>query len=704
MRGKYTLLRPLGKGGMGELYLASETIANHDRMVVVKEMLDYYDLKDPLGKARAQHRFETEAAALVSLSVAGVPQIFDYFSENGRNYIVMQFIEGENLETRLTHVNEQGSLVKGRPYPVEQVRTWGADLCRILQALTAKNIIHMDIKPANLILDATGDIWLVDFGTVKTQRYTPPAGKAGIKKSSVYGTLGYASPEQTNGKPEARSDVYALAATLYHLMTDDDPADPPGAFAKLGQLPDDVSRALQRALTVDVRQRASAAEFGRLLALPVNTSLPFRWRDGSMARQPVDLAASANRNWSEAQGYLTGGDWENWLRSIHHNNLVASIQAIRSRQPDAGLALDEFLRLIDPSFPPPRLRLNPGSLDAGLIPWKTTRELILNIENSGSGCLKGRFTNLPAAFQAEPLEFTTHAACQVRIKIDASLLSPSAASQTEFLKIDAGSGGQGRLRIKYLVPEPELVVEGPNLDFGEVYQGEERSYLFQVSNKGGSPFLGEAQSTAAWMKINPQFFDCPPGEARKIHIQVDTHRLPHAAHAANMQVYARAGRWDQVQPVQVHIDVSSWRTFIRYWFPPLLMMLLVAGYGGLLGATFGSWIGELIYPLPNAAAGVLAGVLFGALAYALPAAGIGGLGGLGKLQGKAGALRGLRLGALAGAITGGLAGWLAYPFISWLGLTGPNTVFDFFGGLVGLLSGALLGSGLYLLSRRLAKP
>lgn len=704
MHGKYTILRTLGKGGMGELYLASETIARHDRLVVVKEMLDYYDPKDPLGKARAQHRFETEAAALVSLSVAGVPQIFDYFTESGRNYIVMQFIEGQNLETKLTHVDDQGVLVTGRAYPVDQVRTWGVDLCRILQALTAKNIIHMDIKPANLILDPTGDIWLVDFGTVKTQRYSPPASKAGMKKSSVYGTLGYASPEQINGKAEPRSDVYALAATLYHLMTDDDPADPPGAFAQMGRLPDDVSKALQRALAVDVRQRVGAAEFGRLLALPVNTALPFHWRDGTIARQPVDLVATANRNWSEAQDYFTGGDWEKWLRSIHQNNLNASIQAIRSRQPDAGLALDEFLRVIDPAFPAPRLRLNPASLDAGMIPWKMTREFTLNVENSGSGCLKGRFTSLPAAFQVEPVDFMTHAACQVKVKIDTSLLSPSAQAQTEYLKVDAGAGGQGRLRIKFLVPEPELVVEGPDLDFGEVFRGEELSYLFQVSNKGDSPFLGEATSTAAWMKVNPQFFDCPPGEAKKIQVQVDTHSLSHAAHAARMQVYARAGRWDQVQPVQVRVDVSPWRTFIKHWLPPLLMITIVAAYGGFLGAKLGVWLGGLIYPMQNTLVGVLVGALFGALICAFPSALIGGLGGLGNLKGKAGAILGGRYGALAGVVTGSLAGLLVFPFLSWLGLSGPSLVFDFFGGMVGALCGGAFGGGLYFLSKRLGRP
>jgi serine/threonine protein kinase len=107
----YHRLHPAGPGNEQEIYhpehawqrrwgyLARETLANAQRQVVIKEMLDYYDPADPHSAARAHKRFETEAGTLVTLSYAGIPQIFDYFSEGGRNYIVMQFIQGQNLES-----------------------------------------------------------------------------------------------------------------------------------------------------------------------------------------------------------------------------------------------------------------------------------------------------------------------------------------------------------------------------------------------------------------------------------------------------------------------------------------------------------------------------------------------------------------------------------------------------------------------------
>jgi serine/threonine protein kinase len=700
MQGKYTILRTLGRGGMGALHLAEVTIANHQRLVVVKEMLDYYEPNNPLSKARAQHRFETEADILGSLSIPGVPQVFDYFSEGGRNYIVMQFIEGQNLETHLTHVDDKGNEVKGRAYPIEQVRSWGIEVCRILKALEEQKIVHMDIKPANLIQDKTGNIWLVDFGTVKTHPFNSPVSQVSMKKASVYGTLGYAPPEQTKGKAEPRSDVYALAATLYHLITDDDPSNHPGAFAQIARLPDDIAQALRQALTIDVRKRPNAAEFGRLLALPASGVLPFRWRDGATVRQPKDLVAIADQHWEEARSYFTGGDWENWLRSIHQNNLVAAIQTIRSQQPNPDRALDQFLRVLDPKFPAPRLHLAQPLLDASVMPWKTSREISFLLENHGSGCLQGQIAASSPSLRPDPLEFVTHDSCQIRLTIDSGMLSPSSLPQILYLKIDAGAGGQANLPVKLTVPEPELVLEGAELDFGPAYRGEEMAHKFQVSNAGDSAFLGEVRSNAPWLKVNPEFFDCSPGASKELLVQINTRSLPHAPHAARVQVWARAGKWDQTAPLQVRVEVSPWRTFVKHWLPPMLLITFVAAYGGFLGSILGTWFGALHYPIQNVSIGMLLGALFGAVICAIPPAFIGGLGGLSNLKGKQGLRLGAEYGAVAGVVSGGIAGLLTFPFLSWLGLLGSSETLDFFGGIVGALSGMALGAGLYYFSRK----
>ncbi len=268
LHGQYTIIRLLGRGGMGAVYLARETIAKAQRQVVIKEMLDYFDPTDQQEEAKAQQRFETEASTLVTLNRPGIPipQIFNFFTEGGRNYIVMDYIEGKNLEQGLTHEDEDRKEIKGQPYGAEEVERWGIQVCKVLEYLAQKNVVHLDIKPANLILDRTGDIWLVDFGTAKSQRAMQTTGQVGMQQTSVFGTAGYAPPEQYHGRVEPRTDVYALAATLYHLVTDDDPRTHPFLFPKLNRLPRHLANALSQATERDVSQRPTAAEFGRLLA------------------------------------------------------------------------------------------------------------------------------------------------------------------------------------------------------------------------------------------------------------------------------------------------------------------------------------------------------------------------------------------------------------------------------------------------------
>jgi serine/threonine-protein kinase len=154
---------------MGALYLAADTGA-FERRCVVKELLDYYDPSDPDEARQAQARFEREARLLAELSHPGIPRIYSYFSEAGRHYIVMEYIEGENLERALTHVDADGRTVAARPLAPEEVVRHAVRICRVLEYLAERPtpVIHHDIKPANLIVDRTsGEVRLVDFGTAQ---------------------------------------------------------------------------------------------------------------------------------------------------------------------------------------------------------------------------------------------------------------------------------------------------------------------------------------------------------------------------------------------------------------------------------------------------------------------------------------------------------------------------------------------------------
>jgi serine/threonine protein kinase len=701
MHGKYTILRSLGKGGMGALHLAGETIANRQRQVVIKEMLEYYDPKDVKAGARARKRFETEAETLASLNIPGVPQIFDYFSEGGRNYIVMQFIEGQNLETGLTHLDDNGNQVQGRPYPVERVRQWGVRLCKILEGLAAQNVIHMDIKPANLIVDRSGDVWLVDFGTARSRHIGQSGSQVGLQKSSVYGTIGYAPPEQVAGKAETRSDVYALAATLYHLMTDDDPREPPHKFVQIDRLPKDISQALKLALVKDVKRRVAAAEFGHSLEARPGSGPAFRWRDGTVVYEPKDLPVTANRQWEEATNYYQGDDWAKWFKDLHRHDLVAQLDAIKSAQQNTDLGLDAFLRILDPAFPPPQLHSTLPLLNAGVIPWQTQRELDLRLANQGSGCLQGRFVNIPAGLQVAPAEFVAHDWRAVKVKVDARVLSPSATPQTLQLNIDAGNAGQIQLPVTVTVPEPDLKVSSSMLDLGPVYRGGERVCSFSVGNPGGSAFLGKVKCNQAWVKATPAHFRCVPGGSKDINVVVDTHRMPVGEQAAQLQVQARAGQWERAEPVQIRFKVSVLKTFMKYWAPPLAWVSGWSVYGVFLGAILGTLMAMLIDHIAALSTGMLAGALFGALICAFAGIMIGGLGGLGYKRGLEGAKRGGLYGTITGALIGSIAGGFWYNFLVWLGLGLSEGIgFEALGMLVGWLTGGILGTVLWFMPRQ----
>jgi serine/threonine protein kinase len=260
--GAYRILEPLGRGGMGALYVAADTGA-FDRRCVVKELLDYYDPTDLVEARKAQDRFETEARLLAELSHPGIPRIYSFFTEAGRHYIVMEYIEGETLEAAVSHLDHLGRSVPARPLPAEEVVRHAIRVCRVLEYLASRPtpVIHHDIKPANLIVDQTSrEVRLVDFGTAQSRTRWATQARLGKGVSSLFGTEGYAAPEQFQGRSEPRSDIYALASTVYHLLTYDDPGDHPFQFPKMGTLPESLADAQGPALRPEVRRRSTALE------------------------------------------------------------------------------------------------------------------------------------------------------------------------------------------------------------------------------------------------------------------------------------------------------------------------------------------------------------------------------------------------------------------------------------------------------------
>ena len=208
LQGRYRIVRQLGQGGMGAVYEAVDL--RLDTVVALKETL--------FTEERLRKQFEREARLLARLHHQALPRVSDHFTENEGAFLVMQYIPGEDL----FEMQER----RGSGFPQADVLQWADQLCDALDYLHTQDpqIIHRDIKPQNLKLTARGQIVLLDFGLAKGS-----GGPMSVvtTSASIFGyTPNYAPLEQVQGLgTDPRSDIYSLAATLYHLMTSVKPPD-----------------------------------------------------------------------------------------------------------------------------------------------------------------------------------------------------------------------------------------------------------------------------------------------------------------------------------------------------------------------------------------------------------------------------------------------------------------------------------------------
>ena len=206
-------------GGMGSVYRARDLhFPNVVKLVAVKEMINR--APDPLVREAIVKNFEREANILATLHHASIPRIYDYFTEKERSYLVLEFVNGKDMEAIITQ--SDGFISE------EQVITWGIELCDVLSYLhnhKPEPIIFRDIKPSNVMINQENHIILVDFGIAK-------AFQSG-QKGTMIGTEGYSPPEQYRGEANQSADIYALGATLHHLLTRRDPRmEPPFSYGE----------------------------------------------------------------------------------------------------------------------------------------------------------------------------------------------------------------------------------------------------------------------------------------------------------------------------------------------------------------------------------------------------------------------------------------------------------------------------------------
>ena len=252
---RYYITRIIKEGGQGAVY---ETIGDDGKVYAVKEMLDRFT--DPKERDEALERFEHEAALLRSLDHPRIPKVYTDFKDEGRQYLAMEYVRGEDLEE---------AIKRQRTIPEPQALKWADQICDVLDYLhnhKAEPIIFRDMKPSNVMIEPNGNIKLVDFGIAKVFQHA--------QRGTQIGTPGYAPPEQYQGLATPASDIYALGATLHHMLTGRDPRDePPFSFPPAYGLNPRISRrtsdAIQKALQMKPEDRfQSIAEFRAALNPP----------------------------------------------------------------------------------------------------------------------------------------------------------------------------------------------------------------------------------------------------------------------------------------------------------------------------------------------------------------------------------------------------------------------------------------------------
>jgi serine/threonine protein kinase len=286
---RYLIVRKLAQGGQSAVYLAVDTADGQRR--AIKEMSE--SQLSQTERTKAVNDFLREASMLMRLSHPGLCRVYGTFIEGNRKpFLVMEYIEGHNLEDEL--------IGRGWPLDWQDVTRWGMLLADVLAYLHTQDppVIYRDLKPSNVMLTLAGAIKLIDFGIARQLFPQRMADTARL------GTDGYAPVEQYSGRSEPRSDLYALGASLYHLLTGRVPQAAPVRYsghtltpirALNAAVPEPLDRVIQQALRLNAQERFTNA-------FAMRQALEWAWQVSTTgeakavpSRDPASGAAPAPR-------------------------------------------------------------------------------------------------------------------------------------------------------------------------------------------------------------------------------------------------------------------------------------------------------------------------------------------------------------------------------------------------------------------------
>lgn len=252
LRNRYKVVHPIGQGGMGSVYLAEDMRLEGRKCALKAVRID--SNADAQAINELQHQFSREAGVLARLDHPNLPKVSDYFTEQELDYLVMDYVSGKNLKEIMDDARRNGRFLSE-----VEVMNWARQLCDALDYMHTQEppVLHRDIKPSNIKLAPSGLIKLVDFGLVKLLATDD---SRTITVLQGRGTAAYTPLEQygeDDSHTDVRSDIYALGATLYHLLTNQPPAEAKQRFLKPDSLK--APRALNPSMSERVEQAILSA-------------------------------------------------------------------------------------------------------------------------------------------------------------------------------------------------------------------------------------------------------------------------------------------------------------------------------------------------------------------------------------------------------------------------------------------------------------
>ena len=312
LQDRYRIVRQLGRGGMGAVYEAVDQ--RLEKTVALKETLS--------AEPSTRKQFEREARLLAGMQHSALPQVTDHFVEGSRAFLVMQFIGGVDLARIIAQ--------QPGPFPRDQVIAWADQLLDALIYLHSRDrqVIHRDIKPHNLKLTATGQIALLDFGLAKAQTSDPSI----TASQAFFGyTRHYAPLEQIQDqRTDPRSDIYALGATLYHLLTG---IKPPDAMVRATAV---VNAGVDPLVPADQIHAAVGPQIAAILNKAMAQKPEERYENATEFREALRRMGRTTEA-EVVESNIVSDAAVNVARPTVHIREIASVRAVESQSPNIVL-------------------------------------------------------------------------------------------------------------------------------------------------------------------------------------------------------------------------------------------------------------------------------------------------------------------------------------------------------------------------------